>query len=309
MTKFEAINWNQIENKIDYSAWSRLNDFIWEPERIPVFNDKKEFQALEEEKQIAILRAFAALSFLSSLQVKYGDDAVKKDASTPQEISVFSALSYLEAIANKGYSNVIQALANPLKTQSYFDWINGQEHMQEIAEKYIDIYQNGTWWQKKIALSFMEMAIYHSFFYASLKVFGEGKLVRTAEIVKLAIRTTSFNAMYPGVKFRLEASDLSESEQKEYEEWTSNFIKEISPIIEDIMTKEYSKVGWSDEAIKYYRYSVNKDLMNLGFATPFEVDSDDLSDDLEKGLIKSADFEDFFYYSNKNTLTSLNKIN
>lgn len=83
MTKFEAINWNRIENKVDYSAWSRLNDFIWEPERIPVFKDKKEFEQLDKVTQTAVLRAFAALAFLSSIQVKYGDDATKQDTVTP----------------------------------------------------------------------------------------------------------------------------------------------------------------------------------------------------------------------------------
>ncbi|WP_206517293.1 hypothetical protein [Lactobacillus amylolyticus] len=55
----------------------------------------------------------------------------------------------------------------------------------------------------KISLSFMEMAIYHSGFYAPLHLFGEGKLVRTTELTKLAIRATSFNAMYPGLPYAI----------------------------------------------------------------------------------------------------------
>ena len=35
--------WNKIENRVDFSAWSRLNDFIWEPARVPVHKDKDEF--------------------------------------------------------------------------------------------------------------------------------------------------------------------------------------------------------------------------------------------------------------------------
>lgn len=303
MTDFKAINWNQIANKVDYSAWSRLNDFIWEPERVPVFKDKKEFEQLDENVQTAVLKAFATLSFLSTIQVKIGDDAVKQDAVTSQEYSVYSALGYLEAIANKGYSNVIQNLANPTKIDSYFDWANKQAELQKLAARYKDIYQNGEWWQKKIALSFMEMSLYHAGFYATLRVFGTGKLVRTAEIIKLAIRTTSFNAMYPGVKFRLESANDSADKQKEYQDWTSNFVKEIAPLMDKLIASEYTDADWKDEATHYFHYTLNKNFMNLGYPTPYPEDADCMSNVLQKGLIKSADFEDFFYYSNRHTLT------
>ena len=67
MTKFEAINWNQIANRVDYSAWSRLNDFIWEPERIPVFKDKKEFESLGDDVKEAV-QFFVRLQHLLSYQ-------------------------------------------------------------------------------------------------------------------------------------------------------------------------------------------------------------------------------------------------
>lgn len=309
MTKFNAINWNRIENKVDYSAWSRLNDFLWEPERIPLFNDRKEFKQLDKNTQDIILHGFAALAFLSSLQVRYGDDSLKKDAATPQEVSVLSALGYLEAIANKSYSNVIQNLAKPSEVNEYIDWANNRSDFQKIAEIYIDLYENGSWWQKKIAISVMEMVIYHTCYFGILKVFGKGKLVRTTEVVKYAIRTTTFNAMYPGVKFRLEAAKHSEKEQAEYEQWTRHFIDKITKILEESINEQYGKIGWEEDALHYLHYSINKDLMNLGMDEMFDENVDQLSEDLSQGLIKSADFEDFFYYSNRHTLTHIDKIN
>lgn len=71
----------------------------------------------------------------------------------------------------------------------------------EMKEKYILI--TPSYQDLKISLSFMEMAIYHSGFYAPLHLFGEGKLVRTTELTKLAIRATSFNAMYPGLPYAI----------------------------------------------------------------------------------------------------------
>ena len=40
---YEAINWNDMEDRVDKSAWARLNDIIWEPRNVPVREDKKEF--------------------------------------------------------------------------------------------------------------------------------------------------------------------------------------------------------------------------------------------------------------------------
>lgn len=304
--EYKAINWNQIANRVDYSAWSRMNDFLWEPERVPVKEDKKDFDRLDSNVQETVLRAFGALAFLSTLQVKYGDDLVKQDAATTQEFSVFSALGYQEATANKGYSNVIQNLAKPQKINSYFDWANGQEELQELANLLVDIYKHDTPYHKKIALSFTEMCLYHIGFYAPLYVFGNGKLVRTAEVVKYAIRTTTFNAMYPGVKFRLESANDSKEEQDKIKDWTNDFIKKLVVISDKLIAKLYDQVGWTPEVKQYFRYTINKNCMNLGYPMPYKAQIENLSEQIQQGVIKSADAEDFFFYSNRHTLTKLN---
>lgn len=301
--KFETINWNQIANRVDYSAWSRMNDFIWEPERVPVKKDKNDFNTLDKNIQYAILRAFGSLAFLSTLQVEYGDDLVKRDSVTKQEYSVWSALAYQEATANKGYSNVIQNLAQPTQINSYFEWANDQDELQSLANLLVDIYQNGKPFEKKIALSFTEMCLYHIGFYAPLYAFGAGKLMHTAEVVKYAIRTTTFNAMYPGVKFRLESAETSKEDQDAIKQWTMNFVDKILPLGEKLIQKIYGEAGWADEATKYYHYTLNKNFMNLGYPMPYKEQIEMLSDQIQKGVIKSADSEDFFFYSNHHTLT------
>lgn len=308
--KFETINWNRIANRVDYSAWSRMNDFIWEPERVPVKKDKKDFDSLDKSIQETILKAFGSLAFLSTLQVEYGDDLVKRDSVTKQEYSVWSALGYQEATANKGYSNVIQNLARPTQINNYFDWADSQDELQELANLLVDIYQNGKPFEKKIALSFTEMCLYHIGFYAPLYAFGAGKLVHTAEVVKYAIRTTTFNAMYPGVKFRLESAETSQEDQDSIKQWTMDFVNKIVPLGKKLIQKIYEDTGWADEATKYFYYTLNKNFMNLGYPMPYKEQIEMLSDRIQQGVIKSADSEDFFFYSNRNALTKfVNKNN
>lgn len=52
---YKAINWNDIEDRVDKSAWARLNDIIWEPRHVPVSEDKKEFLKLAKPVQEALL--------------------------------------------------------------------------------------------------------------------------------------------------------------------------------------------------------------------------------------------------------------
>lgn len=301
--KYQAINWNNIQDRVDYSVWARLGDLVWEPERIPVKEDLDQFRQLSKAKQDAVLNAFAALSFLSTLQVKVGNDAVKQDSATDEEFSVFNAFAYHESVANKAYSDVIAALSEPVKTDAYFEVANNNQNLQKIAELYLDIYRHGNAWQKKIALSFMEMSLYHACFYAPLYLFGNKQLVRTAEVVKLAIRTTSFNAMYPGVKFRLAVADYPEIIREKIKVWTKNFQNRLEPLMHRLILDLYEQVGWQDDALYYWHYTMNKNYLNLGYAPQYDEDVDQMSDQIQNGIIKNADFEDFFYYSNTHTLT------
>ena len=305
--KYRTINRNKIENRIDFSAWFRLNDIIWEPARVPVHKDKDEFNNLEPVIQDTFLKSFSSLAFLSSLQVKIGDDIVKKDSATQLEYSVFNALAYLEAIANRGYNYVIQTLADPTQVDSMIEWAENSDILQDIATLIGDVYLKGSVLQKKIALSFVEMAVYHADYYTPLYIFGEGKLVRSAEIIKLAIRSTSFNAMYPGVKFRASFDNLSKEKQDDLKVWIDTFIANLASLVEKHIDELYTNCGWNNEVKHYFRYTINKNYMNLGFPTPYPDDANTINPTIQRGVIKSADFEDFFYYQNSNRLTDFHE--
>lgn len=55
-------------------------------------------------------------------------------------------------------------------------------------------------------------------------------------------------------------------------------------------------------------YSVNKAYLNLGFPGKYPDTSDTINPVLEQGVIKSAVFEDFFYYTNDHSLNKFKEI-
>lgn len=150
---YKAINWNAMEDRVDRSAWARLNDIIWEPRHVPVKEDKKEFLQLSKPVQEAVLHAFGALCFSSGLQMKNGLEQVKLDAITPEESAVLNALQYLESIANKGYSYVLYELTNADKVKEILSWADDNPYLQKKIHILNKIYQTGDALQKKQLMS------------------------------------------------------------------------------------------------------------------------------------------------------------
>ncbi|PEG86186.1 MULTISPECIES: ribonucleotide-diphosphate reductase subunit beta [unclassified Lactobacillus] len=305
---YEAINWNDMEDRVDKSAWARLNDIIWEPRNVPVREDKKEFIKLDKPIQEALLHAFGALSFSSGLQMRNGIEQIKADAITPEESAVLNALQYLESIANKGYSYVLHELSDDKTVEETLNWANNNPYLQNKIHILNKIYQSGDALQKKAADVILETALYHSGFFAPLYLFGDGKMVRTAEIVKLALRGTSFSGIYPGYKFRLGYSKLGKNEQDRLKEWIDNLYDELVANEEKHIHLMYKGTGWEEDVKHYFYYSVNKAYLNLGFSGKYPDTADTINATIEKGVIKSAVLEDFFFYTNDHSLNKFKEI-
>lgn len=305
---YKAINWNDMEDRVDRSAWARLNDIIWEPQHVPVREDKKEFLQLDKPVQEAVLHAFGALSFSSGLQMRNGIDQLKPDAITPEEVAVLNALQYLESIANKGYSYVLYELSDAEEVKKTLAWADNNPYLQKKIHLLNEIYQSGDALQKKAANVILETALYHSGFYAPLYLFGEGKMIRTAEILKLALRGTSFSGIYPGYKFRLGYAKLGKQEQKDLRKWIDDLYSKLVANEEKHIELTYKGTDWADDVKHYLYYSVNKAYLNLGFSARYPDTANTINPVIEKGVIKSAVFEDFFFYTNNHSLTKFKEI-
>lgn len=305
---YKAINWNDMEDRVDRSAWARLNDIIWEPQHVPVREDKKEFLQLDKPVQEAMLHAFGALSFSSGLQMRNGIDQLKPDAITPEEAAVLNALQYLESIANKGYSYVLYELSDAEEVKKTLAWADNNPYLQKKIHLLNEIYQSGDALQKKAANVILETALYHSGFYAPLYLFGEGKMIRTAEILKLALRGTSFSGIYPGYKFRLGYAKLGKQEQKDLRKWIDDLYSKLVANEEKHIELMYKGTGWADDVKHYLYYSVNKAYLNLGFSARYPDTANTINPVIEKGVIKSAVFKDFFFYTNNHSLTKFKEM-
>lgn len=298
---FNNLNWNNIEDRVDKSAWLRLNEIIWEPLHVPVREDKAEFKALPKNIQTTIMNSFASLSALSRLQMQTGLDQIKKDSRTFEEYAVFNALSYLAAIDNKGYCYIMQELGTNEQVNAATKWVANNTALQKQLYRANSVFQSGSALEKKAVNTLFETSLYNANLYIIMYLFGQGKLPRTAEVVKLSLRGTSFASMYPGYKFRLAYKEAPHI-QANIRQWIDNYIDDNMELEYQHLHALYDSVDMYDDALHYFRYNVNKALLNLSLDPRFPDDSNSVNQTAMHGLIKSAVFNSFFSYINDNYL-------
>lgn len=303
---FKPFDWKSDKQVVDNSAWSRLNDIIYEARRIPVHKDKQDFLTLSDSQQQTLLHCFASLSVTSGLQMKTGVAAAKQVATTPKEIAVFNALQYLESINNRTYSYLIEELTSSnTERDAAFKWIETNPYLQQKNYYLNNVYQTGDSLQILAVTVLLNSGLYHSAFFAPLYLFGDGHLPKVAEAIKYALRVTSFNAMYPGIKFRKIFAQLSSKKQQEAVAWVNDLIDKLLDNEIKHINLLYQDTGWSEMVIAYLKYTLNKGLSSLGIEDKFSETAETINSELLQGIIESADADSFFFYANHHSLNHM----
>ena len=306
---FKPFDWKSgKQTVVDNSAWSRLNDIIYESRRVPIRKDTKEFLQLPKVQQDALLHSFASLSLTSSLQMEKGVRSVQEVATTPKETAVFNAFQYLESLNNRAYSYIIEELTRGSDRKEIFDWAVNNEYLQDKNYHLNSIYESGDALQRLALMTLINSGLYHSAFFAPLYLFGQGHLPRTAELTKDALRVTSFSGMYSGITFRDRFNTLSPNKQKEVKIWVDNLLNTAMENEVNHINLLYQDTGWSDIVINYVKYSLNKGLLSLGLENKYSQTIDDIDPIIKQGLVENADGDDFFFYANKHAITHMNEI-
>lgn len=93
------INWNRIDDPIDLEVWHRLTGNFWLPEKIPLSNDIPSWNRLTEEEQDVVMKVFAGLTLLDTLQGEVGAPDMLPDARTQHEEAVLCNQAFMEAFS------------------------------------------------------------------------------------------------------------------------------------------------------------------------------------------------------------------
>ena len=238
---------------------------------------KKEHFSIAESQEVYCLQVPS-----SFLYVKH-----KNEESSPMVTG--------NCIHAKSYSNIFMTLASTEQINNVFRWAEDNDVLQKKAHTIVDFYKDDDPYIKKIASTVLESFLFYSGFYLPLRMASHGKLVNTADIIRLIIRDEVIHGYYIGYKFQESIKNLSEKEQNKYKDMAYDLIMDMYEV-ESVYTESiYDKLGWTEDVKKFLRYNANKALNNLGYESLFPADSTDVSASILASLSPQGDENhDFF---------------
>lgn len=290
--KYEAINWNSIEEDLDKDIWDVLIQQFWVDTRIPVSKDLTQWNSLTQKERDLFLYVFGGLTLLDTLQSEEGVDALKQDVRTKHEEAVLNNILFMEALHSKAYSSIFSTLADKQEIDEVFRWVKNHPVIQKKAKMIDDVYKEGTPLQKKVASVFLESFLFYSGFYTPLLYAGKSQMVNTGEVISLIIKDENYHSFYIGMKYQYSYNELSEKEQSELRDWVYSFLYELYELETTYTEEMYDDLGMSEDVKVFLRYNANKALMNLGHDSLFP--DEEVNPLVINGLNTGTSTQDFF---------------
>lgn len=300
VSMIEAVNWNEPTSSYASMFWDQNTKQFWLDTEIPVSKDKKTWESLSEKEQDVYMKVLAGLTLLDTEQGGVGMPQIASYINDLQEKAVLTFMGAMEQIHAKSYSTIFITLTSKQKIDEVFEWVKRnywlQKKAQIIESHYKNIGHDFDYEYKlakaMIASVYLESFLFYSGFYYPLLLAGQGKLKNSGEIIKLIIRDESIHGVFVGLLYQSIKNKLSETEQKELDEFALNLLNELYDLECRYTEEIYDVLNLTSDVKKYVRYNANKALMNLGYEPYFP--SEEVNPVVLNGLRTETSTHDFF---------------
>lgn len=296
MTDFIApINWNQIEEQIDLDVWNKLTSNFWLPEKIPLSNDVQSWSTLTDAEKKLVIRVFAGLTTLDTVQATVGAISLLKDAVTPHEEAVYTNIAFMESVHAKSYSSIFSTLCSDKEIEEVFRWAKDNKFIQRKEELVLERYNGDDPLKRKIASTLLESFLFYSGFYLPLYLSSRAKLTNSADLIRLIIRDEAVHGYYIGFKYQQAVKKLPQEQQEELRDFAHDLLLDLFDN-EELYTQDlYDGVGLTEDVKAFLRYNANKALQNLGYDPLFPKDQTEFDPAVMSALApNSGENHDFF---------------
>lgn len=290
---FTIADWNDIKRPMDKEVWDRLNKNFWLDTAFPISDDLKSWHTLSEDEKWLVMRVFAGLTLLDTLQGHVGAPSLAEDATTDQEIAVFRQIAFMEEVHAKSYSTIFQTLAGTSEINRVKGWAEANEALQEKARIIYRHYKGDSSLKKKVASTLLESFLFYSGFFLPLWLNGQGKLTNTADLIKFIIRDEAVHGFYIGYLLQEELAKETPAVQAEITDWTYELLEELYDNEVKYTQDLYDDHGLTEEVKKFLRYNGNKALMNLGMDPLFPT-NEQVNPIVLNSLGEESETHDFF---------------
>ncbi|MGZ7497293.1 class 1b ribonucleoside-diphosphate reductase subunit beta [Corynebacterium sp. ZY180755] len=291
----KAINWNTIPDDKDLEVWNRLTNNFWLPEKVPVSNDIKSWNTLNDLEKQTTMRVFTGLTMLDTIQGTIGAVSMVPDALTQHEEAVYTNIAFMESVHAKSYSNIFMTLASTREINEAFRWSEENENLQQKAKIVMSYYEGDDPLKRKVASTLLESFLFYSGFYLPMYWSSHAKLTNTADIIRLIIRDEAVHGYYIGYKYQRGLEIETQARREELKDYTFDLLFDLYANECQYSEDLYDDLGWTEDVKRFLRYNANKALNNLGYEGLFPADETKVSPAILAALNPGGDENhDFF---------------
>ena len=262
---YKAINWNEVEDYLDYSTWEKLTSLFWLDTRIPVTNEKSQWEDLPENEREAFMKSLAGLASVATFQSEKGYLVINEGKHTQQEAAIYNNIQFIESVHAKAYNTILMGFNEPKEVDDILTWADNNIELHYRLDRILEIYQTGTTLQKRAANLLLEGVLTYSGLFTPLLYWTQKRFTTVAEIIKLVLTNESLHCFYISHKFQLGFSELSQQEQSELRDWTFDLFVDLVKNELTYIEHIYYETDWLEEIKGFVRQQANKALISLGF--------------------------------------------
>lgn len=307
-----AVNWNDLDDQLYKDFWDQNVRQFWVDEEIPVSEDKLLWEsgtisALERDTYEKIL---AGLTLLDTVQ---GGDGMPNIAMMTENLhakAVFTFQAMMEQMHAKSYSTIFSTLSTMSRIDELFEWVHSNDFMQQKAAivdtYYQNINSNEDYYLSLAASVMLETFLFYSGFFFPLYMAGQGKLIRSGEIINLIIRDEEVHGKFSGILAQKELSKFDSETQVKLQAKVVELMESLY-MLEISYTKElYEELGLEEEVLTYVKYNADRALENLGMDKYFKVEREDVNPLVLNGIDTNTKNHDFFSTKGNGYIKSTN---
>ncbi len=298
--KKKAVDWNNLENDMYKMFWDQNVRQFWVDEEIPVSDDKQDWEsgAISAEQKDVYEKVLAALTLLDTEQGGVGMPNMVLSVENLHAKAIFSFMGMMEQMHAKSYSTIFSTLSSKERIEELFTWVEEHDLLQQkvaIIEKYYtQIDDTKSLYRALVASVMLETYLFYSGFFFPLWFSGQGKLIKSGEIISLIVRDESIHGVFTGLIAQEELAKIDANEHEALEKEIYELLCELHEI-EKAYTKElYEPIGLDQEVIKYVEYNADKALMNIGVSPYFNIEEKDVNPIVINGINTETKNHDFF---------------
>ncbi len=308
-----AVNWNNLENDVYKTFWDQNVRQFWVDEEIPVSEDKQvwnsgELTPLQKDTYEKVL---ASLTLLDTEQGGLGMPSIILRATDLHQKAIFSFMGMMEQMHAKSYSTIFSTLSSDSRIDELFSWVEENKLLQAKVNKIIEFYdhqkvESSDFYRALCASVLLETFLFYSGFYYPLYFAGQGKLIRSAEIITLIIRDESIHGLFTGLVAQQELAKLDPKTWDILQSEVIDLMLDLHSIEREYTEELYGELGLANDVMTYVEYNADKALMNIGIDPYFNRTEDDINPIILNGINTDTKNHDFFSTKGNGYIKSTN---